>query len=171
MAVTAPRACVDKAAAALAQRSASGQARVTVTQDTRLPLATTLPKISHFLFHSWTEFGKTTFFRSPTLVICKRLLPRHKTPRLTAMLFQQRDAIDGHAPVHGFAHIVDGEQGNLHGGEGVIQINNCRHRLNALPLFLLDILVLYKFGRVRSWSACPHGIGRAQQYGDKLSLL
>ncbi len=43
------------------------------------------------------------------------------------MLFQQRDAVHGHAPVHGFAHVVDGEQGHLHGGEGVIQINNLQH--------------------------------------------
>jgi hypothetical protein len=28
------------------------------------------------------------------------------------MLFQQGDAGHGHAPVHGFAHVVDGEQGH-----------------------------------------------------------
>ena len=27
--------------------------------------------------------------------------------------------MDGHAAVHGLAHVVDGEQGNLHGGEGL----------------------------------------------------
>ncbi len=53
---------------------------------------------------------------APSL-LCKRLLPRHKTPRLAAMLFQQRDAVDGHAPVHGFAHVVDGQQSDLHSGE------------------------------------------------------
>ena len=26
--------------------------------------------------------------------------------------------MDGHAPVHGLAHVVNGEQGYLHGGEG-----------------------------------------------------
>ncbi len=34
------------------------------------------------------------------------------------MLFQQGHAVDGHAPVHGFAHVVDGEQRHLHGGQG-----------------------------------------------------
>ncbi len=43
------------------------------------------------------------------------------------MLFQQRDAIHGHAPVHGFAHVVDGEQGDLHGGQGFNKINNLQH--------------------------------------------
>ena len=43
------------------------------------------------------------------------------------MLFQQGHAVDGHAPVHGFAHVVDGEQGDLHRRQGVIQINNLQH--------------------------------------------
>ena len=34
------------------------------------------------------------------------------------MLFQQLHVGDDHAPVHSFAHVVDGEQGHLHGGEG-----------------------------------------------------
>ncbi len=40
------------------------------------------------------------------------------------MLFQQGHAVDGHAAVDGFAHVVDGQQGHLHGRERVIQINN-----------------------------------------------
>jgi hypothetical protein len=40
------------------------------------------------------------------------------------MLFQQLHIGDGHAPVHGFAHVVNRQQGDLHGGQGVIQINN-----------------------------------------------
>jgi hypothetical protein len=40
------------------------------------------------------------------------------------MLFQQGDAGHGHAAVHGFAHVVDGEQGNAHGREGFNKINN-----------------------------------------------
>ena len=32
-----------------------------------------------------------------------------------------------HTPVDGLAHVVDGEQGHLHGGEGFIQINNLQH--------------------------------------------
>jgi hypothetical protein len=30
------------------------------------------------------------------------------------MLFQQLHIGDGHAAVYGFAHVVDGEQGDLH---------------------------------------------------------
>ena len=45
-------------------------------------------------------------------------------PRLTALLLQQLHASHDHAAVSGFAHVVDGQQGHLHGGEGVIQINN-----------------------------------------------
>ena len=41
-------------------------------------------------------------------------LSRHKTPRLPTVLFQQLHIGDGHAPVHGFAHVVNGEQGHLH---------------------------------------------------------
>ncbi len=40
------------------------------------------------------------------------------------MLFQQGHAVDGHAPIDGFAHVVDGEQGDLYGGEGFNKINN-----------------------------------------------
>ena len=34
------------------------------------------------------------------------------------MLFQQLHVGDDHAAVYRFAHVVDGEQGHLHGGEG-----------------------------------------------------
>ena len=33
----------------------------------------------------------------------------------------QPHPLDGHAPVHGLAHVVDGEQGHLHGGEGLLK--------------------------------------------------
>ena len=33
------------------------------------------------------------------------------------MLLHHAHVVDGHAPVHGLAHVVDGEQGHLHGGE------------------------------------------------------
>jgi len=42
----------------------------------------------------------------------------HEAATLTAMFFQQADIGDGHAAVHGFAHVVDGEQGHLHSGQG-----------------------------------------------------
>ena len=34
------------------------------------------------------------------------------------MLFHHAHVVDGHAAVHGLAHVVNGEQGHLHGGEG-----------------------------------------------------
>ena len=34
------------------------------------------------------------------------------------MLFPQGNSVHRHAAVHGFAHVVNGEQGNLHGNEG-----------------------------------------------------
>ena len=43
------------------------------------------------------------------------------------MLFQQLHIGDDHAAVHGFTHVVDGEQGHLHGGEGFNKINNLQH--------------------------------------------
>ena len=52
------------------------------------------------------------------------LLVCQVTPTLAPMLLQQFAVIDGHAAVDGFAHVVDGEQGDLHGGQGFIQINN-----------------------------------------------
>ncbi len=45
-------------------------------------------------------------------------------PRLAPLLFQQAHIGDGHASVRGFAHIVDGEQGDLHGRQGLNKINN-----------------------------------------------
>ena len=34
------------------------------------------------------------------------------------MFFKELDAVDGHAPVHGLAHVVNGEQGHLNGRQG-----------------------------------------------------
>ena len=48
---------------------------------------------------------------------CRQMLPslfRHKTPRIAPVLFQQGDAGHAHAPVQGFAHVVNGEQGDIH---------------------------------------------------------
>ena len=39
-------------------------------------------------------------------------LPRHKAPRLAAVLLQQFHVIDGHAAVHGLTHVVNGQQGD-----------------------------------------------------------
>ena len=57
-----------------------------------------------------------------------RLLPRHPTPTLAAMLLQHLHIGDRHAPVDGLAHVVDGEQGDL----GDIQINNLGHTISHL---------------------------------------
>ncbi len=46
---------------------------------------------------------------------------------LAPVLFQQLHIGDDHAAVGGFAHVVDGEQSDLHGREGFIQINNLQH--------------------------------------------
>jgi len=43
------------------------------------------------------------------------------------MFLQQAHVGDGHAAVHGFAHVLDGEQGHLHGGQGFNKINNLAH--------------------------------------------
>ena len=66
------------------------------------------------------------------------------------MLFQQSHAIDGHAAVHGFAHVIDREQGHLHGGQG----------------FHLDTRLADGFGRGGANHAasilrfhCPHFLG------------
>ena len=51
------------------------------------------------------------------LEIGQRSLLRYKRPRLAAVLFQQLHIGDGHAPVDGFAHVVNGQQGELDGGQ------------------------------------------------------
>ena len=60
-------------------------------------------------------------------------LVSHKTPRLPTVLFQQLHIGDGHAPVHGLAHVVNGEQGHL-GSHTNQQLSG--HRLVALTRFL-----------------------------------
>ena len=44
----------------------------------------------------------------------QHLLLSNEAARLAAMLFQQLHVGDRHAAVHGFAHVVDGEQGDLY---------------------------------------------------------
>lgn len=62
--------------------------------------------------------GQSLNLRVTSSLTCWWSLTRHKAAGFAAVLFQQLDIGDGHAPVHGFAHVVDGEQGDLHGGEG-----------------------------------------------------
>jgi hypothetical protein len=62
------------------------------------------------------------------------------------MLFQQRDPSHGHAPVHGFAHVVNGQQGHLHGREGFKKIKNLQHtEFNRLTLSY--VLIRTNFGQ------------------------
>lgn len=57
-----------------------------------------------------TEIGQSFILWFTTSWICEHALSRHETPRSAAMLFQQLHIGDGHAPIHGFAHVVNGEQ-------------------------------------------------------------
>ena len=42
----------------------------------------------------------------------------HKSPGFPAALFEQHDFTHDHAPVHGFAHVIDRQQSCADGGEG-----------------------------------------------------
>ena len=68
--------------------------------------------------------GQSLTSEGTSSLICWRLLFGHPIPTLAPMLLQQPDIGHGHAAVHGFAHVVDGEEANLNGGEEVKQINN-----------------------------------------------
>jgi hypothetical protein len=46
------------------------------------------------------------------------VISRNETPRFAPVLFHHTHIVDGHAPIHGLAHVVDGKQGHLHGSEG-----------------------------------------------------
>jgi hypothetical protein len=58
------------------------------------------------------QITKSTPQKSKT---SQRLLLGNVSPRLAAVLFQQLHVGDRHAAVHGFAHVVNGHQGDLHG--------------------------------------------------------
>ena len=45
-------------------------------------------------------------------------LTRHKTPTLAPMLFKQAHIGDRHAPIHRFAHVINGQQSHLYRGQG-----------------------------------------------------
>ena len=72
--------------------------------------------------------GQSLNLWSAPSLICERLLPRHPTPTLAAVLLQYLDIGHDHAAVDGLAHVVDGEQGDL----GDIQINNLGHTISHL---------------------------------------
>ena len=67
------------------------------------------------------------------------------------MLFQQLHIGDGHAPVHGFAHVVDGLQGHLHGGEGFQQ----NQQLRTLQACSLDPFSDWLVGQNWDKTSCP----------------
>ena len=45
-------------------------------------------------------------------------IPQGPVPTLAAAFLQQLNPGEGHAPVHGFAHVINREQGRGAGGEG-----------------------------------------------------
>jgi hypothetical protein len=52
------------------------------------------------------------------------------------MLLHQLHAVDGHASVHRFAHVINGEQGHLHSGQVLSEINNLHPQAFSLfPIF------------------------------------
>ena len=65
------------------------------------------------LLLSGTEMGQSLNLSAAPSLICKRPLSSHPIPTLAPMLLQQPDIGHGHAAVHGFAHVVDGEQSHL----------------------------------------------------------
>ena len=70
-----------------------------------------------FLNLSGTGMGQTGFHKPLKAFICQRSLLGNERARLAAMLFKQLHIGDDHAPVDGFAHVVDGQQGDLDGGQ------------------------------------------------------
>ena len=54
------------------------------------------------------------------------------------MLFKQGHTVDGHAPVHGFAHVIDGEQRHLHGGQSFHLHTGLAHGLGGSFVFDLS---------------------------------
>jgi len=62
--------------------------------------------------------GQNLRLMQTPLLICKGSLLSGPMPRLAAHLFKQAHIRHGHAAVSGFAHVVNGQQADLHGGEG-----------------------------------------------------
>ena len=67
------------------------------------------------------------------------------------MLFQQLHVGDRHASVHGFTHVINGEQGDLHGGQGFPRKGPKTVALRPLNF----------------WSTCPEFLGLVGQDWDK----
>ena len=63
------------------------------------------------------------------------------------MLFQQLHVGDRHASVHGFAHVINGEQGDLYGGQGFPRTDP-----KTIDLRLLNF-----------WLTCPEFLGLVGQ--------
>jgi len=70
-------------------------------------------------------------------------LPRHKTPRLAPVLFQQGHAVDGHAAIDGFAHVVNREQGDLHSGQYINKINDLAHSRSSLDIVICSMFLRF----------------------------
>ena len=66
------------------------------------------------------------------------------------MLFQQLHVGDRHASVYGFAHVINGEQGDLHGGQG----SGDSPRTDPIVMDLR---------RLNFWLTCPEFLGLVGQ--------
>ena len=68
--------------------------------------------------------GQSLNLRVTPSFICECPLSRHPAAALAAVLFQELHITNDHAAVDRLAHVVDGEQGHLHGSQGFNKINN-----------------------------------------------
>ena len=103
------RICMCKDAAALN--------RMPFAEHPCLPAAAVEPERSHLDFFRGTGMGQTSN-SNPSVVIRRwRSLSCRPFARLATMLFQHAHVAHDHAAVGGLAHVVAGEQADLHGGE------------------------------------------------------
>ena len=71
------------------------------------------------------------------------------------MLFEQLVVVDGHAAVHGLAHVIDGQQGHLQGGQCFQQNQQLRTLQACSPDPFSDWLV----GQNWDKTSCPRLVG------------
>ena len=83
------------------------------------------------------------------------------------MLFQQLHVGDRHASVHGFAHVINGEQGDLYGGQGFPRTGPKTIALRELNFWLTCPEFLGLVGQ--DWAKIPnpklsiYGLSNARQ--------
>ena len=72
-------------------------------------------------------------------------------PRLATLLFQQLHIGNGHAAVGSFAHVINGQQCHLYGGEGFQQ----NQQLRTLQACSLDPFSDWLVGQNWDKTSCP----------------